>query len=104
MYEQQRRLREPLQWGRRERRIVALLLSCVALAAAGLVAYALSSGAPAKAGCIDVTFASTLGAAKVHQCGARARDTCAAPGAFRGEALEGLKAACARARYPFATR
>lgn len=104
MHEQSRRLSEPLRWGRREKRIVAAVLSCVALAAVGLVAFALTSGAPARAGCISVTFASTLGAANVHACGGRARDMCAAPTAFRGAAREELQAACGRAGYPFATR
>jgi len=104
MHEQSRRLSEPLRWGRREKTIVAGLLSCVVLAVIGLVAFGLTSGARARAGCISVTFASTLGAANVHACGARARDTCASPGGFHGAAAEELKAACARARYPFATR
>jgi len=104
MQDQSRRLSEPLRWGRREKTIAAGLLSCVVLAAIGLVAFGLTSGAPARAGCISVTFASTLGAANVHECGGRARDTCAAPGGFRGVAAEELQAACARARYPFDTR
>lgn len=104
MFEQSRRLSEPLRWGRREKTIVAGLLSCVVLAAIGLVAFGLTSGAPARAGCISVTFASTLGAANVHECGARARGTCAVPVAFRGAAREALEAACARAGYPFAIR
>jgi hypothetical protein len=102
MQDQERRLREPLQWGRRERTVAAALLSCLAVAAIAALAFALTSGAPARAGCISVTFASTLGAANVHECGARARDTCASPGGFRGVALEELKAACGRAHYPFA--
>ncbi|HYB22937.1 MAG TPA: hypothetical protein VED41_04010 [Solirubrobacteraceae bacterium] len=101
MQDQSRRLSEPLRWGRREKRLAALLLSCAALAALGLVAFALTSGAPARAGCIDVTFASTLGAANVKECGAQARDTCAQPGAFHGVAAQELKAACGRAGYRF---
>jgi hypothetical protein len=104
MFEQSRRLSEPLRWGRREKTIVTVVVSCLVLAVVGLVAFGLTSGAPARAGCIDVTFASTLGAANVHECGARARDTCAAPAGFRGDAEQALKAACARARYPFDTR
>jgi hypothetical protein len=104
MFEQSRRLSEPLRWGRREKSIVAVVVSCVVLAVIGLVAFGLTSGAPARAGCIDVTFASTLGAANVHQCGAQARDTCAAPGGFRGNAAQELRAACERARYPFDIR
>jgi len=49
MFEQSRRLSEPLRWGRREKTTVAVLLSCVALALIGLGAYALSTGAPARA-------------------------------------------------------
>jgi hypothetical protein len=104
MQDQSRRLSEPLHWGRREKTIAAVLLSCLALAAVGAIAFALTSGSPARAGCISVTFASTLGAANVHECGARARDTCAAPGGFRGVAAQELKSACGRAHYPFDTR
>ena len=48
----------------------------------GLGVFALTSGAPARRDCIEVTFASTLGGATVHACGARARAVCATPGAF----------------------
>jgi hypothetical protein len=100
MYDQSRRLSEPLRWGRRERTVVAALLVCVALIVAGLGAYALTSGAPARRDCIGVTFASTLGGAQLHVCGARARAVCASPGAFHGIAAE-LAAACRRAGFPF---
>ncbi|HTU79735.1 MAG TPA: hypothetical protein VMF09_13350 [Solirubrobacteraceae bacterium] len=102
MFEQSRRLSEPLRWGRREKTIAAVLLSCVVLAIVGLVAFGLTTGAPARAGCIDITFASTLGAANVHECGARARDTCATPEGFRGVAGQELRAACRRVGYRFA--
>ena len=36
MFDQSRRLSEPLRWGRREKTVVAVLLSCVVLAAIGL--------------------------------------------------------------------
>jgi hypothetical protein len=100
MQDQSKRLSEPLRWGRREKIAVAVLLACVALVAIGLGAYALTSGAPARKDCIGLTFASTLGAATVHECGAQARATCASPGAFRGVAAE-LRAACRRAGFPF---
>ena len=73
MQDQSRRLSQPLPWGRRERTIVAIVLSCVALAAIGLGAFALTSGAPARKDCIEVTFASTLGGATEHACGQAAR-------------------------------
>jgi hypothetical protein len=98
-----RRLSEPLPWGRRERTVVAVLLACVALAGVGFVAYALSSGGPARRDCIEVTFASTLGGATEHACGAQARAVCASPDAFRSVAAE-LRAACVRAGFPFAPR
>jgi hypothetical protein len=103
MMDQSRRLSEPLRWGRRERTIVAVLLACVALAAVGLGVYALSSGAPARKDCIEVTFASTLGGATEHACGEQARTVCATPGAFKSVAEE-LRAACVRAGFPFAPR
>jgi hypothetical protein len=103
MMDQSRRLSEPLRWGRRERAVVAILLACVALGAVGLGVYALTSGAPARKNCIEVTFASTLGVGIEHVCGAGARAVCASPGAFRSVAEE-LRAACVHAGFPFARR
>jgi hypothetical protein len=103
MMDHSRRLSEPLRWGRRERTIVAVLLACVALAVVGLGAYALTSGAPARRDCIEVTFASTLGGATEHACGAQARAVCASPDAFKSVAEE-LRIACVRAGFPFAPR
>ncbi|HXA54706.1 MAG TPA: hypothetical protein VNV37_07510 [Solirubrobacteraceae bacterium] len=103
MMDQSRRLSEPLRWGRRERTVAAVLLACMALAAVGLGVFALSSGAPARRDCIEVTFASTLGGATEHACGAQARTVCASPGAFKSVA-EALRAACARAGFPFDPR
>ncbi len=103
MHEQSRRLSEPLRWGRREKTIVSVLLSCVILAAIGLGAYALTSGAPARRDCIQVIFASTLGGAYVHECGVQARNVCASPDAFKGVAEE-LRAACLRAGFPYERR
>jgi hypothetical protein len=100
MVDQSKRLSEPLRWGRRERLVVATLLSCVLLAAIGLGAFALTSGSREPADCVDVTFASTLGAAHLHACGARARAMCASSRASK-EIAEPLRAACRRAGYPF---
>ena|SRR5947209_1820073 len=99
MFEQSRRLSEPLRWGRREKAVVGTLLAVIVLAAAGLGAYGLTSGAPARRDCVDVTFASTLGGARLHSCGSRARRICAS-GAFRGIRQE-LRAACKHAGLPF---
>lgn len=102
MFEQSRRLSEPLRWGRREKTVVALLLGCVAAAVLALAGYALSSGGAARRDCVSVTFASTLGGAMVHECGARARATCSAGGGFHGIAAQELRTACRRAGFPFA--
>jgi hypothetical protein len=100
MFEQSRRLSQPLRWGRREKAAVAVVVSCVLLALLGLGAYALTSGAPARADCIDLVFPSTLGGARLHPCGPQARDVCASPGPYRGIGEE-LRAACTRAGFPY---
>jgi hypothetical protein len=99
MFEQSRRLSEPLRWGRREKTAVAVVLGCLVLALAGLGAFALTSGSPARADCVSVTFASTLGGADLHACGDQARRVCAS-GDFRGIQTE-LSAACGRAGFPY---
>jgi hypothetical protein len=99
MIDRSRRLAEPLRWGRREKAVIAALLACVVLAAAGLGTYALTSGSPARRDCVEVTFASTLGGATLHVCGARARQVCAS-GAFPGIEPQ-LRAGCRRAGFAF---
>jgi hypothetical protein len=100
MYEQSRRLNQPLKWGRRERTIIAIVLACTALAAAALVAYGVKSGAPARKDCVDVVFASTLGGADLRGCGSKARKICASGGTFHSIRPE-LEAACRRAGFAF---
>jgi hypothetical protein len=101
MFEQSRRLSEPLRWGRREKSVVAVLLGCVVLAVAALVVYALKSGAPARKDCVSLTFASTLGGAYIHQCGKQARKLCATPNPS-SEFAEELRGECRRLGYPLA--
>jgi hypothetical protein len=101
MQDQSRRLSEPLRWGRREKLAVGSLLAALVLALAGLGAFALTSGAPARRDCIEVTFASTLGGAEIQGCGEHARRICAS-GQFRGIEAE-LRAACRRAGFPYRT-
>jgi hypothetical protein len=103
MQEQSRRLAEPLRWGKREKTIIATVLSVVALALIGLVAYGLTSGSPARKDCIDVTFASTLGGAELKGCGSQARRICASGHTFKTIQTE-LKASCERAGFPFAVK
>jgi hypothetical protein len=99
MFEQSRRLSEPLRWGRRERTAIAATLACLLIALLALGAYALTSGSPARSDCIRVTFASTLGGADLHGCGAQARRICAS-GQFASIEHE-LRAACLHARLPY---
>jgi hypothetical protein len=94
-----RRLAEPLRWGRREKAAVGAVLACVVLALVGLGIYALTSGSRARNDCVEVTFASTLGGATLHACGARARQVCGS-GAYPGLTAE-LRAACRRAGFSF---
>ncbi len=103
MFDQSRRLSEPLRWGRREKTALAALASCLLLAVIGLGAYALTSGAPARKDCVEVTFASTLGAARLQGCGEHARAICASSGQARELAQE-LRVACLRAGFPFDPR
>jgi hypothetical protein len=100
MENRSRRLSEPLQWGRREKTIVAVLLSCLLLIGIGLGAFALTSGSKEPKNCVDITFASTLGAAHIHACGARAKTLCASPNASK-EIAQSLEQACRRVGYPF---
>jgi hypothetical protein len=99
MQDQAQRLREPLRWGRREKTIVGVLLGLLAAIAIALAVYGATSGAPARADCIDLSFPSTLGAAEVKGCGAQARRVCAS-GAYRGIATE-MRTACEHAGFAF---
>ena len=101
MFDHSRRLAEPLRWGRREKAAVGAVLACVALALAVLGVYALTSGSRARSDCVDVTFASTVGAATLHACGSQARRVCASGG--RGIEAE-LRSACRRAGFPYQPR
>jgi hypothetical protein len=103
MMDQSKRLSEPLRWGRRERAVVATLLGCLLLALVGLGVYALTSGAPPRAGCIEATFPSTLGAAQIHECGQQAKATCASPSAEKSIG-EALRESCRKAGYAVAAK
>jgi hypothetical protein len=100
---QSKRLSEPVRWGRREKTAVGALVACAVLAVVGLGAYALTSGSRARADCIEVTFASTVGGATVDACGQRARVICASPGDYRSSG-DALREACRRAGFPFVAR
>jgi hypothetical protein len=101
MQEQAKRLSEPLRWTRAGRWAVVCAL---ALLLAGTVAVVIASTSSKRLppGCIEVTFASTLGGAAVHSCGARARALCASPAENPALAAHGaLRDACRRAGLPY---
>jgi hypothetical protein len=100
MMDQQRRLSEPLRWTRAGRIAVAALAAGLVLGALAVGIYAATGGfsQPSQAGCIEVTFASTTGGARLHACGARARRICAAPESTGGVA-GAVRDACRRAGY-----
>lgn len=99
MYEQSRRLSEPLRWGRREKTVVGVTLGLLAVALVALAVFAASGGSRQRGDCIDVTFASTLGGADLRGCGAQGRAICAS-GSFPHIQAE-LQAACRRAGFAF---
>jgi hypothetical protein len=103
MFDQSRRLSEPLRWGRREKSAVAAVLVVAALAVVGLGAYALTSGSPARKDCIDITFASTLGGGRLYVCGERARAVCSSASGHKGIA-DALRASCRHAGFPYIAR
>jgi hypothetical protein len=101
MQDQSKRLSEPLRWTRSGR--WAVIAAVLVLALGTVVAVVASTnGRRLAPGCIAVTFASTLGAATVHPCGARAREMCASPKENPGLAEHGaLREACRRAGLPY---
>jgi len=78
MIDQSKRLSEPVRWTPAGR--IAVIVICLGLAAGviGVGIYAAAGGfsKPKQAGCIELTFASTTGGARLHSCGAAARALC----------------------------
>lgn len=103
MIDRHRQLSEPLRWGRREKVVIATVFGVLVLVVASLGAYGLTSGSRARSDCINVTFASTLGGARLHACGRQARLVCSSAGAYKGIA-DALSAACRRAGFPYLAR
>ena len=102
MMDQSKRLREPLRWPRTGR--LALIATCVLLvvAIATVAMIASTSGSSHRAGCVEVTFASTLGAAIIRPCGTKARTLCANPAENPAAAAHNaLREACGRAGLPY---
>ena len=102
MQEQARRLSTPLTWGRQQKAALATFLATAAAALVALVIFALTSGAPARADCIKLSFANTLGASEVKACGGKAQRACA-NGAYPG-AAEQMRTQCAHAGFAYRPR
>ena len=100
MIDQSKRLSEPLRWGKREKAVVAALLSALTIAIAVLVVVGLTNGSAMRRDCVAVNFASTLGGAELKGCGPQARKICQSGHDFHSIEPE-LRAACRRAGYPF---
>ena len=100
MMDQQRRLSEPPRWTRAGRIAAAAIAAALVLGALVLGIYAATGGfsQQSASGCIEVTFASTTGGARLHACGARARQLCASPESAGGLA-GAVRDACRRAGY-----
>jgi hypothetical protein len=102
MMDQSKRLSEPPRWTRMGR-VAVIVASALLLASAVAVAVIASTSGPSRrAGCIEVTFASTLGAAVIRPCGAKARTLCANPSENTAAAAhDALREACRRASLPY---
>ncbi len=79
-----RAIASPRVMGGRERWFVRVAVAATALlVAAVIVSLSVGSSSPRK-GCLDVTFASSMGAGEVRGCGAAARRVCADVGTTQG--------------------
>jgi hypothetical protein len=102
MMDQHQRLSQPVGWTRAGKVAVTVLVVSFAAVVVALGAYAAAGGFDHKlrAGCIEVTFASTTGGAQIERCGVRARETCASASEARLIG-GGLQAACRSAGYQY---
>lgn len=92
----------PALAGRRQRVIVAVLVSlAVAAVAVALVVGAGRREDTAKVppGCVDGLVASAVGSARLHACGAAARELCAEGAAGRIALPESVVIGCRRNGY-----
>jgi len=95
MIDRQRQLANPLQLGRRGFAVLGVVLAAVIVGTVVLF----SAGSSPRQGCVEVVFASTLGAAKIEKCGRAAQELCAHP--QRISSLESqIREACRRVGIP----
>ncbi len=100
MENRSKRLSEPLRWGRREKTVVAVLRQLRADRVDWARRLCPDKRLEEPKDCVDITFASTLGAAHDARLWRARQDLCAAPQASK-EIAQPLKQACRRAGYPF---
>jgi hypothetical protein len=102
MVGQAERLKRQHHWGAREKLAIVALLACllVGVVVAAIYAAQAPSQGGESAGCIDITFASTLGAAEEHACGKQARLACASGLSSDSTFQSALRVQCKRAGYP----
>jgi hypothetical protein len=100
MEAREKRLSTPLSWGRREKTAVGAVLAVVLVCVLALGIYAATSGAPARKDCVEAFAPSTLGAVRIHGCGAKARQICASAGSYRGIS-DVLGRSCQHAGIPY---
>jgi hypothetical protein len=102
MVGQQKRLSEPLRWTRGAKIALGGAIACMLAAIVAVIIVASANAPRHRAGCIEVTFPSTLGAAVTHACGTKAKRMCADPAENPGLTAHGLlQAACRRAGLPY---
>jgi hypothetical protein len=82
---------------RRERRALAVVGGLLASVLAIVVVLASRAGDTAKAGCVQLTIASTTGGAAVHACGEKAARLCGGQTPVSPQLRTALRARCREA-------
>jgi hypothetical protein len=102
MVDQSKRLSQPLGWTKAGRLAVIAVGGALVAIVVAIVVLASTSNSSPRPGCIEVTYASSLGAALMHPCGAHAREACARPDQYPAAAAHGaLREACRQAGLPY---
>jgi hypothetical protein len=88
---------------RREKWILASVLAVVAAIVAAVVISLGTAERHTGNGCVDVKFPTTIGAAEIYQCGARARALCGSvgtPGGVSSVEEQAVAEQCRKAGLP----
>jgi hypothetical protein len=94
-----KRLSTPLPWGRREKTAVGGLLAVLIAAVVALAVFGTGGSSTARKDCVESFAPSTLGAVRIHGCGAKARSLCRQAPHIRG-IEDTLGASCRHAGIP----